>query len=299
MVSAEASENYLIIKEYWPEIQAQLTQTNIESWLKDIPVVGDNLDLIKVEDFRDKINDGIGLLTEFIMYLVQNTFMGFSYVLIHTFIILFLMYYMLVDGETLVERIQYLIPLNDNDEQELISNLKKVTDAIVINTFMLGAAEGTYGGILFYFLGVPSPAFWGVLMAGLSIIPLVGANSILFPAGILYLILGDFTTGILILTLGTGAVLINQNIIRPRLDGNKSGMHAAIVFLGSMGGLIWMGIVGFLAGPLIAALFITIWNQFGIKYKNRLTAFNAGSDKETIEAVSEQNKVETLKDKTE
>jgi len=122
---------------------------------------------------------------------------------------------------------------------------------------------------------------------------------IFFTAGILYLILGDFTTGILILTLGTGAVLINQNIIRPRLDGNKSGMHAAIVFLGSMGGLIWMGIVGFLAGPLIAALFITIWNQFGIKYKNRLTAFNAGSDKETIEAVSEQNKVETLKDKTE
>ncbi len=276
MVSSEASDIYLTIKEHWPAFQKKLTQENIETWAKGIPLIGEHLEGVKVESFRDKINDLIGMLTEFIMYLIQNTFMGFTHLLIHTFVILFLMYYMLIDGDKLIERIQYLIPLNDEDESELFTNLKKVTDAIVINTFMIGAAEGTYGGLLFYFLGVPSPAFWGVLMAALSIIPLVGANSILFPAGVLYLILGDYTTGTLILTLGTGVVLINQNVIRPRLDGNKSGMHTAVVFLASMGGLIWMGIIGFLAGPLIAALFITIWAQFGKKYQRKLKRFNAG-----------------------
>lgn len=185
---------------------------------------------------------------------------------------------MFADGDILLTRLQYLIPLKDEDEVELMYNIEKVTDGIVINSFMLGAIEGTYGGILFAMLGIPSPVFWGIIMVGLSIIPLLGTNSVLVPAVILYFILGDTATALILLFAGSGVVLINQNIIRPRLDANKSGMHTAIALIASLGGLMWMGVIGFLAGPLITALFIVIWNQYGKKYQKRLEIMNKGED---------------------
>ncbi|MDF1550762.1 MAG: AI-2E family transporter, partial [Bacteroidales bacterium] len=181
-----------------------------------------------------------------------------------------------IDGNKLIERIQYLVPLKDTEEKKMLEKLEKVTDAIVLNTFMLGFIEGAYGGILFSILGVSSPVFWGMLMAFLSIIPLVGANTVLVPMAVFQMLIGNVSTGVLILVIGTGAIIINQNIIRPRLDGHRSGMHPAIMFLASMGGLLLMGLVGFLAGPMITGLFLVTWNLFGERYKRKLEEYNKG-----------------------
>jgi predicted PurR-regulated permease PerM len=105
-------------------------------------------------------------------------------------------------------------------------------------------------------------------------IPLLGANTILLPAAIYKFIIGDTITGVVILIIGCGVILVNQNLIKPKLDGKKSGIHPAIVFISSMGGLTWLGIVGFLVGPLVAAVFIALWNQFGSNYKDQLNKFN-------------------------
>ena len=111
-------------------------------------------------------------------------------------------------------------------------------------------------------------------MIVLSLIPLVGANTILVPAVIILFAAGNMSGALILLIFGVGVIIINQNIIRPRLDGHKSGMHPAIVFLASMGGLVWMGIVGFVAGPMITAVFMIIWNQFGEHYKEKLEKYN-------------------------
>jgi len=276
MISEEATSNYYFLKEQWPEIQKNLTQDHIEKYVHNIPVVGEMLGRFKIEDFNEKINEIIGYITQFVLYLVQNTFISLANMLIHSFIVMFLMYYLLIDGSRLLKRVQYLTPLPTADEKELIKNLERVIDGIIINTFMLGAIEGVFGGTLFALLGIKSPVFWGFIMAMLSMIPIVGTNTILIGMAIFQFIIGNDTTAIIILSVGVSAVAINQHIIRPRLDGKRSGMHAAIAFIGSMGGLVWLGVIGFLAGPLIAALFITIWNQFGIKYQAKLEAFAKG-----------------------
>jgi predicted PurR-regulated permease PerM len=216
------------------------------------------------------------MVVEFIIGFIQQTFINAGVLIIHFFIVLFLLYYLFIDGKKLVERIQYLVPLKDTEEKEMFSKLERVTDAIVLNTFMLGFIEGAYGGALFAILGIPSPFFWGMLMTFLSIIPLVGANTILVPMGVIQILIGNVGTGIVILAVGCGAILINQNIIRPRLDGHKSGMHPAIMFLASMGGLILMGLIGFIVGPMITGLFLVSWNQFGERYKRKLEKFNKG-----------------------
>jgi predicted PurR-regulated permease PerM len=274
MVSKEASSDYDVLMKKWPAIEQNITQENIQKYIHKYPFLENKVQNLKIEDFKEKINDGIAKISSFTLELIQNTFMNLTMIILHSFIILVLTYYILLDGVSLLKRIEYLIPLKIDEEREMIANLERVTDAIVVNSFLLGVIEGTWGGILFAILGVPSPVFFGIMMTVFSIIPLIGANSIIVPTGILELIFGNTTIGILILVLGAGPVLVNQHIIRPRLDGKKSGMHPAIAFLASLGGLFWLGFIGFLAGPLIAALFITVWNQFGKRYEQKLNDFN-------------------------
>ncbi|MBN1250960.1 MAG: AI-2E family transporter [Bacteroidales bacterium] len=274
MLSSEVGNTYSTLKNYLPEIESYIN--NIPEKLSKIPQLQDHLEQInwtKIAEAADKL---VSTLGAFILGLIQKTFINVGFMIMHFFIVLFLLYYLFIDGQKLLKRIQYLVPLKDKDEQELFDKLEKVTDAIIVNTFMIGVLEGTYGGILFAILGIPSPFFWGTIMAFLSIIPLVGANSILLPMAIVQLFIGNYWTGIIILVIGVGAVTVNQNIVRPRLDGHKSGMHPAIMFLASMGGLIWMGIIGFLAGPIITGLFLIIWNQFGVRYQNKLEQLNKG-----------------------
>ncbi len=278
IVANEAGENYTKIKNQWPDIKEQLTEETIKERFSDIPYLSDYVNKMEFSDFENKLDEIVKTATEWAVIILEKTFTGLTYTLIHVFILLFLLYFMFADGDKLLVRLQYLIPLKDEDEQELMNNIEKVTDGIVINSFMLGMIEGTYGGILFAILGIPSPVFWGILMAGLSIIPLLGTNSIMIPAVIVHLLLGDYTTAFILLGAGTGVILINQNLIRPKLDADKSGMHTALALIASLGGLLWLGIIGFLAGPLLTALFLMIWDQYGKKYKDNLEEMNKGTE---------------------
>lgn len=278
VIANEAGENYTKIKEQWPDIKNELTETKLKEHFKDVPVLNKYLEKVKFENLEKKLDDFIGTATEWTISLLQNTFAGLTYMLIHTFFLLFFLYFMFADGDKLLQRLQYLIPMKDTDEKALMDNIEKVTDGIVINSFLLGAIEGTYGGLLFTVAGVPSPVFWGIIMTFLSIIPIVGTNSIMVPAWIIYFLIGDYSTGAILLIAGTGAVLVNQNLIRPRLDANRSGMHTAMALIASLGGLLWLGVIGFLAGPLLTALFIAMWELYGQKYNKELVVMNKGDD---------------------
>ncbi len=278
VIANEAGENYTKIKDQWPDIKQELTEEKLKAHFENVPYLNKYVEKIKLENIEKKLDDFVGTATEWTISLLQSTFTGLTYMLIHTFIVLFLLYFMFADGDYLLKRLQYLIPLKDSDEQTLMDNIEKVTDGIVINSFLLGAIEGTYGGILFALVGVPSPVFWGIIMTFLSIIPIVGTNSIMIPAWIIYFLIGDYSTGAILLFAGTGAVLVNQNLIRPRLDANRSGMHTAMALIASLGGLLWLGIIGFLAGPLLTALFIVMWDLFGKKYNKELLVMNKGDD---------------------
>jgi len=277
MVSKEVSNTYISFTESWPDIQMSIKE--IPGKAKEIPVVERLLEHVNWDEVAKGTQKLATATAGFIITLIQSTFINLGVLFIHFFIAMFLLYYLLADGKALVNKIQYLLPLNDDDERELFFRMEEVTDALILNTFMIGIIEGTYGGTLFALLDIPSPFFWGTLMVFLSIIPLVGANTVLVPMGIVQILLGNVWTGVIVLVIGTGAILINQNIIRPRLDGHRSGMHPAIMFLASMGGLVWLGIIGFLVGPIITALFLIIWDQFGVRYKEDLIRFNKPDNK--------------------
>lgn len=112
-------------------------------------------------------------------------------------------------------------------------------------------------------------------MTILSIIPAVGAGLVWGPAGIILLFIGNIWQGVFVLSFGILVISFIDNILRPKLVGNDTEMHPLLVFFATLGGLITFGIIGFVIGPVIMALFLSLWDIYGKEFKSQLNKFNA------------------------
>jgi predicted PurR-regulated permease PerM len=136
-----------------------------------------------------------------------------------------------------------------------------VTKATLKGVLIIGALQGCICGAAFALAGIQGPVFWGTVMAVLSIVPIFGAVIVWLPALIVLALKGDLL-GVGILVVLCGAVAGNlDNVLRPRLVGKDTGMHDLFVLFGTLGGIGLFGILGIIIGPIIAALFITIWEK--------------------------------------
>jgi predicted PurR-regulated permease PerM len=119
--------------------------------------------------------------------------------------------------------------------------------------------------VLFLIMGLPSPVFWGAVMAFLALLPLIGPFIIYIPAGIILIATGSPVKGILLIAIGTVVVSQIDNFLRPILASRDTGMHTMLLFVSIMGGAAVFGLLGVVLGPVIAAIFVTIFDIFRLK----------------------------------
>ncbi len=178
-------------------------------------------------------------------------------------IMLYLLFFFLKDGKTLGRYLQRIIPFGDDREELLFHRFTSTTLAIVKGTVIVALVQGAVGALLFLIAGVGSPVLWGVVMAFAAMIPAVGPFVIWLPAGLLLLALGHTTPALIILLGGAFVIGSIDNFLRPVLVGRDTQMPDALVLLGILGGLSTFGLAGLIMGPVIMALFISVWDLFG------------------------------------
>lgn len=185
-------------------------------------------------------------------------------------IMLYVMFYFLTMGDKLLMKILYFLPLHDRDEQLLLRRFTSVARATIKGTLIIGIMQGAICGLAFALAGIEGPVFWGTVMAVMSIIPAFGTAIIWGPALVVLVLKGDFS-GAIILGVVCGAVAGNlDNVIRPRLVGKDTEMHDLFVLFGTLGGIAMFGLLGIIIGPIIAALFITVWEIYGDAFREHL-----------------------------
>ena len=229
--------------------------------------------------YRDVIIQKLGVLVGNASTFLIDSFSSMTKMTVNailmSFIMLYTMFYFLIDGHKLLDKILYYLPLEDREEQLLLRRFTSVAKATIKGTLIIGIIQGTLCGIGFSLAGIQSPVFWGTLMAVLSIIPSVGTAIIWLPALVILLLLRDIT-GAIILGVVCGLIAGNaDNIIRPRLVGNDTKMHDLFVLFGTLGGISMFGIIGIMVGPILAALFVTIWEIYGESFKEFLPAVSS------------------------
>ena len=182
------------------------------------------------------------------------------------FLMLYLLFFFFRDGQRLLRASVSVLPLGDTREQRLLQKFAEVAQATIKGTIVVGLVQGTMGGVIFWLLGINAAILWGVVMAVLSFLPAVGAAVVWAPAAVVLIITGSTVKGVLLLAFGSLIIGLADNVLRPVLVGRETQMPDYLVLIATLGGLTLFGVSGFVIGPIIAALFLTVWDMFGEEF---------------------------------
>lgn len=223
-------------------------------------------------DLLDRV--GLGNFDLIVRKLTQALTQGSQLIASHTFnlgqdvlglvvslcIALYLAFFLVRDGTSIVRAIRTAIPLPPDDKQELLQQFGTVLRATVKGNLVVALVQGALGGLAFWFLGVTGALLWAVLMAVLSLLPAVGAGLVWAPVAIWLFASGETVSAIGLAAYGVFVIGLVDNLLRPLLVGKDTGMPDYLVLISTIGGIAVMGINGFVIGPVIAAMFVAVWD---------------------------------------
>jgi predicted PurR-regulated permease PerM len=178
------------------------------------------------------------------------------------FVMIYLLFFLLRDGDPLSRRIRTAIPLRADELRDLTEKFTVVIRATVKGNVVVAIVQGALGGMIFAFLGIHGAVLWGVLMAFLSLLPAVGAALVWLPAALYFLVTGAVWQGALLIGFGVFVIGLVDNVLRPILVGKDTKMPDFVGLIATLGGMAIFGFNGFVIGPVIAAMFIAAWDIF-------------------------------------
>ena len=185
-------------------------------------------------------------------------------------IMLYVMFFLIRDGQKLVSLLTRALPLSKNRATLLFTKFVEVTRATVKGNIIIAIVEGALGGFIFWVLGIPGALLWGVVMAILSLIPIIGPGLIWVPVAFYMLVTGSYVSAIVLIAFGSIVIGLVDNFLRPILVGRDTKLPDYLVLLSTLGGLTFFGFNGFVIGPVIAALFTVVWGIFIREFKHEV-----------------------------
>lgn len=264
-----ASQAINVTQSVTPWVEQQMSQTDrLDELLSKLPLYE------KWEPYKNqvaaKIGQFAGNVGSFLVNSVASATKGTASFMLSLFIMLYAMFFFLMGGREILEKILYYMPLGPKEENRMVEKFVSVTRATIKGTLVIGLIQGTLAGLGLFVAGIGGAAFWGTVMAVLSIIPGVGTALVWIPAVIYLIAVGNIVTGILLALWCILVVGMVDNVLRPYLVGRDTKMSDLMILLGTLGGIIVFGAVGFIIGPIVAALFVTIWEMYGEAFKEYL-----------------------------
>jgi len=197
------------------------------------------------------------------------------------FIFFYALFCFLQMKTTIITLILSYSGLPEPTQQALAERMVSVSRATIKGTMLIGVAQGALGGLGFWAVGIEGAAFWGVVMAVLSVIPGLGPSFAIF-CGVVWLFTqGEMTSAIGLAVWGFGVVGTSDNLLRPMLVGRDAAMSDIMILISTLGGLAAFGASGLVLGPVIAGLFVTLWDTVRDASRNGLApeAKTEGLDK--------------------
>ena len=228
--------------------------------------INNNLEslLISVKDFSVVILSSIlSLSSHFVFFLVISVFA---------------LYYFYLDGKSIIKRLKDLSPLENRLDDILLKQFSSLSITLVGSVFSIAILQGVIFSIAVMIVGLPA-LYFGIAMALASFIPVLGGLIIWLPLSVYFYAQGQTTDALVIVLFGAVFIgTIIDNFARPLIiqkftktsDQSSALNYTLITVLSTLAGIIQFGILGLFIGPIIAAMAISIFDVYAIKYADSL-----------------------------
>ncbi len=182
-----------------------------------------------------------------------TTFLGdFPIIILQLTVVLFTFFFVLRDKEDFLEYVRSVLPFPKDIQERLLKATKEVTASVLYGEVIVGLVQGIIAGIGFFLFGVPNPILFTVLAIIAGVLPIVGPTIIWAPLAIYLLITGNNVAALGVSIFGIASGLVD-NFLRPVIVAKKLMMNSLLALLGTIGGILLFGVLGFILGPLIIA----------------------------------------------
>lgn len=214
----------------------------VQSWVSDPQV-------------RAFIDDGAHALGQIVFAKTSQMLYAIPQFMIFVAVSFFISFYLFIDGRRLLERIRKSLPIRKDCQKVIFTRIAALTRAVIFGSILVSIIQGIVGSIGFILLGVSEPIMWGALMAVFAMIPYVGTALVWIPAAIGLIAKGSVVKGIILFAYGGLVISMVDNLLKPLIISSSADIHPLMVFLGVIGGIAFMGPLGFIVGPVILAIF--------------------------------------------
>jgi predicted PurR-regulated permease PerM len=220
----------------------------------------DRFGMTDLNGIQEVLSAVLGRASQLIATQALNVGQATFELVVRLFVMLYLLFFLLRDGEELFRVIKDAVPLRAEQQRVIFSKFATVVRATVKGTIVVAILQGALGGLMFWFLGIRAALLWAALMALLSLLPAVGSALVWLPVALYLLATGALWQGLVLIAYGVLVIGLVDNLLRPMLVGTDIKMPDYVVLLSTLGGLEIFGMNGIVLGPLIAAMFMVVWD---------------------------------------
>jgi len=231
----------------------------LPSWMRELLNYFGLTDLAAA---KDKLTEALTQASQLIAARALGIGLGAFDFAISLGVMLYLLFFLLRDGDDLLKRVKIAVPLNTEQMTLLLTRISLVVRATVKGGIAVAVIQGILGGLAFWFLDISASLLWAVVMAFLSLLPAIGAAIVWAPVALYLLATGNIGQGLFLIGYGVLVIGLVDNLLRPFLVGKSTKLPDYMVLISTLGGIEIFGLNGFVLGPLIAAMFKVSWEMF-------------------------------------
>ncbi len=168
------------------------------------------------------------------------------------------------DRRLALNALKSIIPLSDAENEQVFQRVAETIYATVYGTLAVALVQGFLGGMVFWWLGIATPFLWGVVMALLAVVPMLGAFVVWLPVAGFLALEGSWGKALFLIAWGGIVIALVDNLLYPVLVGKRLRLHTLPVFVAMLGGLVVFGASGIILGPVVLAItaaLIEVWRR--------------------------------------
>ncbi len=191
-------------------------------------------------------------------------------VVLGIFIVLIGLYYLLKDGPALKRELLDLSPLPDSDDAAIFERIRDAIVGVAYGSFLTALAKGLLAGLLFFFLKLPTPVFWGAVTALASFVPVIGSALVLAPFAAYLFFTGQFAAGLTLAAVSLLVIAFIDNVVGPNLIRRRVNVHPLLILLSILGGLSVFGALGVFFGPIVVSVTLALLDIYKKEFRQYL-----------------------------